>query len=95
MLVFNVVRSLFPAFRGYSQVSHFSTTARYDSHRTPQAMIIDEVISLLFMSVRVIDHCPQIAILVSSGVFSWSRLGRLLGAEILRRVCENMLDYMA
>ncbi|KAF9045969.1 P-loop containing nucleoside triphosphate hydrolase protein [Hymenopellis radicata] len=61
MLAFNIVRSLFPAFRGYSQ-----------------AMIIDEI-----------------QVLVSSGVFSWSRLAHLIGAEVLRRICENLLDFMA
>ncbi|KAK0242426.1 P-loop containing nucleoside triphosphate hydrolase protein [Armillaria nabsnona] len=61
MLAFNMLRSLFPAFRGYSQ-----------------AMIIDEVQSLL-----------------TSGIFTWSRLARLVGVEIARRICENLLDYMA
>ncbi|KIY72980.1 P-loop containing nucleoside triphosphate hydrolase protein [Cylindrobasidium torrendii FP15055 ss-10] len=61
MLAFNVLRSLFPAFRGYSQ-----------------AMILDEI-----------------QVLISSGVFTWSRLGRLVGQEVLRRVCESMLDHIA
>ncbi len=38
---------------------------------------------------------PQIQVLVSSGIFSWSRLAHLIGAEVLRRICENLLDYMA
>ncbi|KAF9246911.1 P-loop containing nucleoside triphosphate hydrolase protein [Melanogaster broomeanus] len=61
MLVLQIIRGLFPAFRGYSQ-----------------AMIVDELQTL-----------------VSSGCFSWSRLLRLLVAEIFRRAAETTIDSFA
>ncbi|KAH7931357.1 P-loop containing nucleoside triphosphate hydrolase protein [Leucogyrophana mollusca] len=61
MMCLNIVRGLFPAFRGYSQ-----------------AMIVDELQSL-----------------VSSGHFTWSRLVKLLVAEILRRAFETAVDSFA
>ncbi|KAG2051306.1 P-loop containing nucleoside triphosphate hydrolase protein [Suillus hirtellus] len=61
MMVINVVRGMFPAFRGYSQ-----------------AMIVDELQNL-----------------ISSGCFTWSRLLKLLIAEIFRRALETALDSFA
>ncbi|KAH7916818.1 P-loop containing nucleoside triphosphate hydrolase protein [Hygrophoropsis aurantiaca] len=61
MMILNVVRGLFPAFRGYSQ-----------------AMIVDELQSL-----------------VSSERFAWSRIIKLLCAEILRRTFETAIDSFA
>ncbi|KAG2345181.1 P-loop containing nucleoside triphosphate hydrolase protein [Suillus weaverae] len=61
MMVINVVRGMFPAFRGYSQ-----------------AMIVDELQNL-----------------ISSGCFTWSRLLKLLVAEICRRAVETAVDSFA
>ncbi|KAG0699862.1 P-loop containing nucleoside triphosphate hydrolase protein [Suillus ampliporus] len=61
MMIINVVRGLFPAFRGYSQ-----------------AMIVDELQNL-----------------ISSGCFTWSRLLKLLVAEIFRRAVETAVDSFA
>ncbi|KAJ8588774.1 P-loop containing nucleoside triphosphate hydrolase protein [Rhizopogon salebrosus TDB-379] len=61
MMVINVVRGFFPAFRGYSQ-----------------AMIVDELQNL-----------------ISSGCFTWSRLLKLLVAEIFRRAVETAIDSFA
>jgi len=61
MMIINVVRGFFPAFRGYSQ-----------------AMIVDELQNL-----------------ISSGCFTWSRLLKLLVAEIFRRAMETAIDSFA
>ncbi|EGO01594.1 hypothetical protein SERLA73DRAFT_48865 [Serpula lacrymans var. lacrymans S7.3] len=61
MMLLNIVRGFFPAFRGYSQ-----------------AMIVDELQAL-----------------ISSGRFTWSRLVKLMTAEILRRALESLIDSFA
>ncbi|KAH0839627.1 P-loop containing nucleoside triphosphate hydrolase protein [Lanmaoa asiatica] len=61
MMILQIVRGFFPAFRGYSQ-----------------ALIVDELQTL-----------------ISSGCFSWSRLLRLLVAEIFRRAAETAIDSFA
>ncbi|KAJ4492865.1 P-loop containing nucleoside triphosphate hydrolase protein [Lentinula edodes] len=59
MLAAQLARSLFPAFRGYSQ-----------------ALIIDEI-QLQF----------------ASEAFTWARLLRLSGSELIRRYLESFLDF--
>ncbi|PFH52604.1 hypothetical protein AMATHDRAFT_74081 [Amanita thiersii Skay4041] len=61
MLLINILRSLFPAFRGYSQ-----------------ALIVDELQTL-----------------IASGNFTWSRLLSLSCTELIRRLFESLLDYLA
>jgi len=77
MMIVNVVRGLFPAFRGYSQ-----------------AMIVDEVGGprKLFFCVSLV---PKLQNLISSGCFTWSRLLKLLVAEIFRRAVETAVDSFA
>lgn len=43
MMSLNVVRSIFPAFRGYSQVGSLAVHIFFSAHQSVQALIIDEV----------------------------------------------------
>lgn len=79
MMVINVVRGLFPAFRGYSQ-----------------AMIVDEVGQLHKFAFRLsLVSRNKLQNLISSGCFTWSRLLKLLVAEIFRRAIETAIDSFA
>ena len=79
MMIINVVRGLFPAFRGYSQ-----------------AMIVDEVGQPHKFAFRLsLISRNKLQNLISSGCFTWSRLLKLLVAEIFRRAIETAIDSFA
>jgi hypothetical protein len=79
MMIINVVRGLFPAFRGYSQ-----------------AMIVDEVGQPHKFAFRLsLASRNKLQNLISSGCFTWSRLLKLLVAEIFRRAIETAIDSFA
>lgn len=84
MMSLNILRGLFPAFRGYSQAMIIDEVRSYTSNYYPAKN--RTFIVFLF---------SQLQSLIASGRFTWGRLLRLMATEISRRVLESLVESFA
>ena len=100
MMSLNIIRSLFPAFRGYSQVRlipHYLMAVvlmdffyqGFDSWRGAQFI---DTTTFNFLQITPIN---QLQSLIASDNFTWTRLLYLLSTEVFRRIIEGCLDSFA
>jgi hypothetical protein len=98
MLVVNILKSLFPAFRGYSQVpcqlSPLCNTSDHASGFDSRRGLFIRV-DKLYIKLTTDHSFFQLQSLIASGNFTWSRLLRLTFTELLRRFLEGALECFA